>query len=78
MVTGTLGTQYGVAGGELVRVHYRQGDWSSPGYWYYRVGLQNVLFIGTRFDSNQWTTIKTINALYQQDISNQFPIVGTN
>ena len=74
-VTGTGGTQYGVVSGELVRVYHTN---LQGGYWYYSSGGRNYRFIGTRFDSNQWTTIKTINALYQQDISNQFPIVGTN
>jgi len=32
----------------------------------------------TRSDSYSYHTIKTITALYQQDISSEFPIVGTN
>ena len=30
------------------------------------------------YSNRRWTTIKTITALYQQNISNHFPIVGTN
>ena len=57
---------------------YRNRSWSGgyyTGHWNY-----SSEYTGTRYKYlyNEWTTIKEINALYGQSISDQFPIVGTD
>jgi len=74
VVTGTSGTQYGVVNSQLVRVRYDNYN----RYWYYTSGNDYYRFDGKRFDSNEWTTVKTITGVYEQNISGQFPIVGTD
>ncbi len=69
--TSYSGTQYGLVNGEYVQLT-KYGT-----KWYYG----NTRYTGTRYTRTSnygWHDIKTINALYQQSIGNNFPIVGTN
>ncbi len=69
--TSNSGTQYGLVNGEYVQLT------KSGTKWYYG----NTRYTGTRYTRTSnygWHDIKTINALYQQDISTYFPIQGTN
>ncbi len=65
--TGNNGTQYGIVDGEYVELYRYNGRWYY-GYWRYN---------GTRY-TRSMGTVKEIKALYEQDISSNFPIVGTN
>ena len=79
--TSNNGTQYGIVNGEYVQLsrHGRNNNY----YWTYNDGWisEGPRYTGTRYtrSSNQsWQTVKEIKALYEQNISNNFPIVGTN
>ena len=91
--TSNSGTQYGLVNGEYVQLtrHGRNNNyywtyndgWFSEGPRYtgtrYIQTERTNIYDGIRYIySSDWTTIKTITALYQQDISSDFPIVGTN
>ncbi len=76
--TGTSGTQYGYYNGAYVRIYYNNGTWyrtRTSGWGGYNYSNP---YNGTRYIRTEWTDIKTITALYQQDISSYFPIQGTN
>ena len=79
--TSNNGTQYGFYNGEYVRIYYNNGTWyrtrTSAGWGY----TYSNPYTGTRYtrsNNQSWHTIKEIKALYEQNISDQFPIVGTN
>lgn len=77
--TNNNGTQYGLVNGQYVQLT-RHGN-NGNRYWTYNIGNEEVRYNGTRYtrsSSNQWQDIKTINALYEQYIGDNFPIVGTN
>ena len=66
------GTQYGIVGGKYVQIQRRSGTWYyGDEYRYYGERY-------TRSKNQSWNTVKEIKALYEQNISDQFPIVGTN
>lgn len=68
--TGNDGTQYGLVNGEYVSLSKRGSNW------YYNY---SSLYTGTRYTrSSGYADVQTITALYQQDISSYFPIVGNN
>ena len=69
--------QYGLVNGQYVPISYDY--WS--GYWTYTDNQITYQYRGTRYrreETNRLQTVKTITALYQQDISQSFPIVGTD
>ena len=72
--TSNNGTQYGDVNGERVRVYRINNQW--------RLTNTNngTVYNGTRYtrSNNVNSTVKTITALYGQDISGEFPIIGTN
>ena len=79
--TSNTGTQFGYYNGGYVQLYYNNGIWyrtRTGGGW----GGYNYSnpYNGTRYtrDYTNLQTIKTINALYGHNISDQFPIVGTN
>ncbi len=79
--TSNNGTQYGFVDGEYVQLtrHGRNNNY----YWTYDDGWFNEgpRYNGTRYtrsNNQSWQTIKEIKALYEQNISDNFPIVGTN
>ncbi|MBQ6578663.1 MAG: hypothetical protein IJL91_13130, partial [Bacteroidales bacterium] len=66
-------TQYGWVDGRYVELTRYNNNW-----WYY-VNNNWQQYTGTRYrETNTWTTVKTITALYQQDISGEFPIESSN
>lgn len=68
--TGNNGVQYGLVNGEYVSLSRRGSNW------YYNY---SSLYTGTRYTrSSGYADVQTITALYQQDISSYFPIVGNN
>lgn len=80
--TSNTGTQYGYYNNSYVQLYYNNGTWyrtRSGGWSGYTYSNP---YNGTRYTrsggNNTWSTIKTINALYGHNISDQFPIVGTN
>ena len=70
--TSNTGTQYGSVGGQYVELTYRNNRWQYRGTF----GWTN--YNGTRYIRVPGTTVKTITALYEQDIHSNFPIQGTN
>ena len=79
--TSNNGTQYGIVNGEYVELsrHGRNGNyyWTYNDGWYY----EGPRYTGTRYTRSNyqsWQTIKVIKALYEQNISDNFPITGTN
>ncbi|MBQ6221575.1 MAG: InlB B-repeat-containing protein [Solobacterium sp.] len=67
--------KYGDVNGQKARVYWRNGA--------FRTTDRNngPIYNGTvytRSNSQSWTAIKTITALYEQNISSYFPIVGDN
>lgn len=80
--TSNNGTQYGLVDGQYVELtRHGRGNNRSPYYWTYNDGWisEGPTYTGTRYTrSRDWQTIKTITALYEQPIGNNFPIVGTN
>ncbi|MBO4862942.1 MAG: InlB B-repeat-containing protein [Eubacterium sp.] len=67
--------KYGDVNGQKARVYWRNGA--------FRVTDNNnaAVYTGTvytRSNNQSWQTIKTITALYEHNISNEFPITGTN
>ena len=71
--TSNSGTQYGLVGGQYVRIYYRNSRWRLTD------SNNGTQYTGTRYTQGSgWTTVKEITALYQQSISSYFPIVGTN
>ena len=69
--TSGSGTQYGLVDGEYVKLtRYSSSNW------YYN----GTKYTGTRYTkgSSSYQTIWEIKALYQQNISQNFPITGTN
>ena len=72
--TGNNGTQYGIVNGEYVELTRYNGAW-----YYYNYGWR--YYTGTRYTRSRyqsWQDIKTITALYGQNIRDYFPIVGSN
>ncbi|MCR5552195.1 MAG: InlB B-repeat-containing protein, partial [Oscillospiraceae bacterium] len=70
VTTSGSGTQYALIDGQYVQLT-RYGN---NNYWY-----NGQRYYGTRYTQGSgWTTVKEIKALYQQNISANFPIVGTN
>ena len=83
--TGTNDGDYyipdGNGGYTQVHLYYNNGRWwrNRTGWWNYTYSNEYTGTVYTRSGGqNEWTTIKTITALYQQDILSEFPIVGTN
>ena len=69
--TGNSGTQYGFVDNQYVQITRSGGSWYISG--------TNTRYTGTRYTQGSgWTTVKTIKALSGQDISSEFPIVGTS
>ena len=78
--TSNNGTQYGYYNGEYVRIYYNNGTWyrTRTGGGWGGYSYSNP-YTGPRYtQSYGWATIKEIKALFGQDISGNFPIVGTN
>ena len=74
--TSNNGTQYGLVDGNYVQLTRR----STYGGYYWTYG-NNVVYSGTRYTygyGRLWETIKDIYALYEHNIADEFPIVGTN
>jgi len=70
VTTSGSGTQYALIDGRYVQLT-RYGN---NNYWY-----NGQRYYGTRYTQGSgWTTVKEIKALYQQNISENFPIVGNN
>lgn len=76
--TGTSGDQFGYYYNSYVPIYYNNGNW-------YRTRTVNWgrysysdRYTGDRYIIQEWTTIKDINALYEHNIADEFPIVGTN
>ena len=70
VTTSGSGTQYALIDGQYVQLT-RYGN---NNYWY-----NGERYYGTRYtQGNGWTTVKEIKALYEQNISSNFPIVGSN
>ena len=68
--TSGSGMQYALIDGQYVQLT-RYGN---NNYWY-----NGQRYYGTRYTQGTgWTTVKEITALYQQNISDHFPIVGSN
>lgn len=77
---GNNGEQYGFYNGEYVRIYKNGNTWyrTRTGSWLGGYSYSNP-YNGTRYiRNNGWHDIKTIVALYEQYIGDQFPIVGTN
>ena len=81
--SGTSEPQYGFYNGSYVQIYYN----SSNRTWYRtRTGRTNKYTYSNPYDgprymrsnSQSWHTIKDIYALYEHNISDQFPIVGNN
>lgn len=70
--TSSSGTQYGLVNGVYVKLTKRGKNWYYNGNTHY-TGIRY-----SRSSSYDWHDIKTITALYQQYIGDNFPIVGTN
>lgn len=67
--------KYGLVNGSMARVYWRNGAFRTSN------NNNGTVYSGTvytRSNSQSWHDIKTITALYQQSIGNNFPIVGTN
>lgn len=67
--------KYGYWGGSYQRVYWRNGAFRQSN------GNSGTVYNGTiytRNNSQSWHDIKTITALYQKDISTEFPIIGTD
>lgn len=80
----TSGTYYGIVN-DYVELTWRNNGWyyvNGYNYVQYTGNIYtrtNRTYTGTRYtQSNTWTTVKEIKALYGQDISSYFPIQGTN
>ena len=80
--TSTSGTQYGYYNGNYVTLYYNNGTWYRTRSWSWGGYSYSNPYYGTRYTRsggyNTWSTIKEITALYGHNISDQFPIVGTN
>ena len=83
--TSNDGTQYGVVDGEYVQLtrHNEGSYWNPRYYWTYgdTYWSEGTRYNGTRYTRSRnrsWQTIKEITALYEQNIRDNFPIVGTN
>ncbi len=69
-------TKYGIVNGQRVELYWVDGSfWTADEYYYYDRYYGTVY---TRSNKQSWTTVKTINALYEQNISDYFPIEGDN
>ncbi len=71
--TSNNGTQYGIVNGAYARIYYRNNAWRTTDR------NNGPVYSGTRYTrsgSQSWQTIKDIHALYEHDVSGQFPIVG--
>ena len=72
--TSNSGTQYGLVNGEYVQLKRGGSSWSG-----YSWSYNNKTYTGTRYTRESgWVTVKTIEALFEHNISNEFPIVGDN
>ena len=72
--TGTSTPQYGYVNGQYVQLK-RNGNSYSGYTWSYN----SKAYTGTRYTREYgWHTIKTIEALYEHTIKDEFPIVGDN
>ena len=70
--TSNTGTQYGIVNNEYARVYYVNGEWRTSN------SANGTVYTGTRFTrggTNSWRAVKTIVALYDQNISSNFPVV---
>jgi uncharacterized repeat protein (TIGR02543 family) len=65
-------------GYERVYLYYWNGSWSIFNSNQYTNGATYTGLKYTRSNNQSWQTIKTITALYGQNIRNNFPIVGSN
>lgn len=72
--TSNNGTQYGLVNGTYVMIYYKNRKWRTSDNNY------GPEYNGTRYtrSTNITKTVKTIRALYEHNISNQFPIHGDN
>ena len=78
--TSNSGTQYGLCNGEYVQLYYNNKTWyrtrTSSGWGRYNYSDP---YTGTRYiRSNGWQTINDIYALYEHEIADRFPVVGTD
>lgn len=67
--------KYGDVNGQKARVYWRNGAFRT------RDNNNGTVYSGTvytRSNNQSWQTIKDIYAIYEHDVSDQFPIVGTN
>ena len=91
--TSNDGTQFGLVNGEYVQLtRHNSGSWLYPNYYwtygnnitytgtrYTREYTNRVTYTGTRYTrTNGWAPVKTITAKFGQDISGNFPIIGSN
>jgi len=87
----SYGTErYGInSSGEYFRIYYNNWNWRTTNSWngtvyngqrYRLETTYETVYVDTVYNqvTSSWTTIKEITALYQQNISSHFPIVGTN
>ena len=76
------GTQYGLINGRYVELYYNNGTWYSErrysGLWPFGHYEYSNPYTGDRYRYSNYKTVKTITALYQQNISSNFPIHGTD
>lgn len=67
--------KYGYWDGSYQRVYWSDGAFRQ-GFWSWGTEYNGTIY--TRNNSQSWHDIKTITALYQKDISTEFPIIGTD
>ena len=67
--------KYGLVSGAMARVYWKNGAFRTTNS---NNGTVYTGIVYTRSSRQSWNDIKTITALYQQDISAHFPIHGTN
>lgn len=65
-------TKYGLVNNNYVQLYWRNNAFRTSN------SNNGTVYSGTIYTRDQWQTICTINALYGQNISEYFPIVGTN
>ena len=76
--TSNNGTQYGYYNNSYVQLYYNNGTWYRT-----RTGRQGNYqysnpYNGTRYTRSSTNVIKTIRALYEHEVIDNFPIVGDN
>ena len=75
--------QYGLYGGEYVEIYRNGWNWYRTRTRYYDMrGIERYEYSdrynGDRYVISSWNTIKSITGLYEQDISDEFPIIWNN